>query len=360
MSKKIPIKTNKTISPRNLESQFLEIESMIQSARERAFAVVDTVLVDLYWNIGAYISEKIKTTLWGRSVVANLAEYIQKNIPSPRGFSDKNLWRMKQFYEEYHNNIILSPLVRELSWSQNLVIFSKTKSIEEREFYLKLAHAERYSKRELERQIDSCLFERIITSKPKLSSVVRELHPEADKIFRDAYSLEILGLHDNHSEKDLQSAIITNLKNFIIEFGRDFTFVGEEYRVQVGNTDFFLDLLFYHRELRCLVAVELKINEFKPEYLGKMNFYLEALDRDVKKPHENPSVGLILCKEKNDEVVEYALSRSLSPLAVADYKTKLPDKKLLQQKLHEFYEMSSLLSPVKPTRKRSVKPVLKK
>lgn len=167
-------------------------------------------------------------------------------------------------------------------------------------------------------------------------------------------------MHDNHSENDLQSAIVTNLKNFIIEFGRDFTFIGEEYRVQVGNTDFFLDLLFYHRELQCLVAVELKIDEFKPEYLGKMNFYLEALDRDVKKPHENASVGLILCKAKNDEVVEYALSRSLSPLAVADYKTKLPDKKILQQKLHEFYEMENLLHPLKSTRRKSPAPLRKK
>jgi hypothetical protein len=174
----------------------------------------------------------------------------------------------------------------------------------------------------------------------KLSALLREIHPQSTSIFRDSYSLDFLGLPDDHSETDLRKGIVRSLKNFIIEFGRDFSFVGEEYRLQVGMKDFFLDLLFYHRELRCLVAFELKIDEFKPEYLGKLSFYLEALDRDVKKPHENASIGIILCKGKDDEVVEYSLSRTLSPAAIADYTTKLPDKKLLQEKLHEFFDSS--------------------
>ena len=213
-------------------------------------------------------------------------------------------------------------------------------SPQEREFYLQTAKKERYSVRELERAMKSSLFERTIAASPKLSTSLRQFHKNSEKVFRDSYSLDFLGLPDRYSETDLRKAIVRSLKNFIIEFGRDFAFIGEEYRVQVGMKDFFLDLLFYHRELRCLVAFELKIDEFKPEHLGKISFYLEALDRDIKKPHENPSIGIILCKGKDNEVVEYALSRTLSPAAIADYTTKLPDKQLLQQKLHEFFDSS--------------------
>ena len=326
----------------DLQQQFSEIQEMIQVARRKANVTVDKVLIDLYWRIGSYISVKINSTEWGKSVVEKLALFLQKNLQGPKGFSNKNLWRMKQFYEEYHNDTILAPVVRELGWTQNLIIFGRCKNRDEREFYLRMAAREKWSKRQLERQFKSGLFERIITTKPKLSPTLKKALPQANEVFKDSYSMEFLGVPENHSEKDLQKSIIRHLKDFMIEFGRDFTFVGEECRVQVGNADFFLDLLFFHRDLQCLVAIELKIDEFRPEYLGKMNFYLEALDRDVKKPHEKPSIGLILCKGKNDEVVEYALSRSLSPLAIADYQTKLPDKKLLQQKLHEFYELGSL------------------
>ena len=166
---------------------------------------------------------------------------------------------------------------------------------------------------------------------------MRELKQDLAKIFKDTYILDFLNLPKNHSEKDLRSALVENFKHFVLEFGKDFAFVGEEYRISVGNNDYFIDLLFYHRELRCLVVFELKIDDFKPEYLGKLNFYLEALDRDVKKKHENPSVGIILCKSKDLEVVEYALSRTLSPALVSEYKTKLIPKRLLQNKLHELF-----------------------
>lgn len=247
---------------------------------------------------------------------------------------------MKQFFDLYSGYKKLSALLRELSWTNNIIIMSKCRSMKEREFYLRLASKEPYSSRELDRVIDSRMFERTISKPPKLSAVLRELHTSAESIFRDSYSLDFLGLPDNHSETDLRKGIVRSLKNFIIEFGRDFAFIGEEYRVQVGMKDFFLDLLFYHRELRCLVAFELKIDEFKPEYLGKLSFYLEALDRDVKKAHESPSIGIILCKGKDNEVVEYSLGRTLSPAAIADYTTKLPDKRLLQDKLHEFFDTS--------------------
>lgn len=230
--------------------------------------------------------------------------------------------------------------MREISWSNNLHILSKTKSIEEKEYYIRLCIKEKYSARELARQIDSAHFERSMLSKGKVLTNITETYPKGSNMFEDSYVLEFLNLPEKFYEKDLQKAIIHNLKKFILEFGKDFIFIGEEYKLQVGNNDYYIDLLFYNRELSCLVAFELKIDDFKPEYLGKLNFYLEALDKDVKKPHENPSVGIILCKSKDDDVVEYALNRNLSPALVAEYQTKLLDKKLMQQKLHEIFELS--------------------
>jgi predicted nuclease of restriction endonuclease-like (RecB) superfamily len=204
-----------------------------------------------------------------------------------------------------------------------------------------MAVQERWSKRELERQFKLALFEHVVLSPAKVSPVVRQTHPEAISIFKDAYMVEFLDLPENHSEHDLQRGLLAKLKSFLIELGRDFCFVGAEYPLQVGGRDFALDLLFFHRGLNCLVAIELKIDRFEPEHLGKLNFYLEALDRDVRKPHENPAIGLLLCASKDDEVVEYALSRSASPALITQYQTQLPDKALLQAKLHEFYLLAS-------------------
>jgi len=250
---------------------------------------------------------------------------------------------MKQFYETYHKDEKLAPLWRALSWSHNLAIFSRCKTAEEREFYLNLSHRENYSFRELDRQISACLFERTMLGNQKLSTVLRELHPNVNQVFKDNYVLEFLGLPDTHSENDLQKGLTRHMKAFILELGKDFIFMGENYRLQVGNQDFYIDLLFYHRDLCALVVFELKIGRFMPEYLGQLNFYLEALDRDVKKPHENPSIGVLLCRDKDEEVVEYALSRNLSPTLIAQYQLQLPDKKLIKQKLHEFYEQLSEL-----------------
>jgi predicted nuclease of restriction endonuclease-like (RecB) superfamily len=324
----------------DLEQQFHEITQLIRAAKYQALKSVNVELINLYWQVGEYISTKVESAEWGTGVVNQLALYLRRTQQDLKGFSDKNLWRMKQFYETYRLSEKLSPLVRELSWTNNLLILSKTKTLEEKEFYLKLSLKENYSKRELVRQIDSGFYERALLSGAKVSPVVTHLHPDISAVFKDTYVLDFLDLPHSHTEKELQEAIIQNLKHFILEFGKDFTFVGEEYRIQVGNNDYFIDLLFFHRDLRCLVALELKIDDFKPEYLGKLNFYLEALDRDVKKGHENPSVGVILCKSKDNEVVEYALSRTLSPALVAEYQTKLIDKKLLQQKFHELFQLS--------------------
>jgi predicted nuclease of restriction endonuclease-like (RecB) superfamily len=270
-------------------------------------------------------------------VVKQLAEHLAQTQPGLRGFTRSNLFRMRQFYETYEGDTKVAPLVRLLSWSHNLIILSQSKRHEEREFYLRAAIKEKWGKRELERQFDAALFERTVLNAPKVSPAVTLLHPEALSAFKDTYMLEFLGLPEAHSESDLHKSLLAKLKVFLSELGRDFCFVGSEFPIQVGGRDFALDLLFFHRSLNCLVAIELKVGRFEPEYLGKLSFYLEALDRDVRKPHENPAIGVLLCASKDDEVVEYALSRTASPALIAQYETQLPDKALLQSKLHEFY-----------------------
>lgn len=259
---------------------------------------------------------------------------------------------MRQFYSAYDGNTKVSALLRQLPWTHHLLILGQCKLAKEREFYMRLCVREHWSSRQLGRQIRAALFERAVLNPPQVASLVRQIHPGALSVFKDAYLLEFLELPADHSEFDLHSGLLAKLKQFIIELGRDFCFVGSEYPVQVGKRDFALDLLFFHRGLNSLVAIELKVDRFEPEYLGKLEFYLEALDRDVRKPHERPSIGLLLCATKDSEVVEYALSRSLSPALVAEYQTQLPDKKLLQAKLHEFYQLSLTVNNAPTTQKR--------
>ncbi|AZA92998.1 Uncharacterized conserved protein [Chryseobacterium nakagawai] len=324
-----------------MDKRFTDIIELIKQSRNNAIRKVNEELIDLYWNIGEYISKKVDLSEWGQSVVKELSQFIQTYEPELKGFSDKNLWRMKQFYETYKEFPKISTLLREISWSHNLSIFSRCKSIEEREFYIKLTKQENYSFRELERQISSSLFERTMIGNSKLSTVLRETNADIVNTFKDSYVFDFLNLPETFNENDLQKGLIEQMKNFILELGRDFLFISEEYKVQVGNSDFYIDLLFFHRGLQCLVAFELKADKFKPEHLGQLNFYLEALDRDVKRQNENPSIGVLLCKDKDSEVVEYALSRSLSPTMVSEYKTQLPDKKVLQKKLHELFDNRS-------------------
>jgi predicted nuclease of restriction endonuclease-like (RecB) superfamily len=366
------------------QKQFADIIELIQQSRVAAIKAVNTELVNLYWNVGAYISKQIANASWGDKTVDELAAFIQKEYPELKGFSRAGLYRMIQFYEIYassafvapagrqmqsidnEHNRIVAPVVRQLekdrefvspiktqieiidirksiltqiSWTLHLIIFSRCKIAEEREFYIRLAIKEKYSKRELERQINSGIFERIMIGNQQLSPALRENHPHIFNSFKDSYVFEFLNLPEPYNENDVQKGLIKQMKKFILELGKDFLFIAEEYKVQVGKRDFYIDLLFFHRGLQCLVAFELKKEKFEPEHLGKINFYLEALDRDVKKENENLSIGVLLCKDKDSEVVEYALSRSLSPTMVAEYKTQLPDKKLLQQKLHELSEL---------------------
>lgn len=244
---------------------------------------------------------------------------------------------MRQFFEAYRGHKKVSPLVTQLPWTHHLIILSEAKPEDTREFYVLAAIKERWSKRELERQIRSGAVLRGVALARKVSPVVTQIHPSALDEFKNAYNLEFLSLPQGHSEADLHGSLLRQLGRFLTELGRDFCFVGSEYPVQVGNQDFAIDLVFFHRALQCLVAFELKVEKFKPEHLGQLSFYVEALDRDVKKDHERPSIGVLLCATKDDEVVEYALARTASPTLVAEYQTILPSKRLLRGKLHELY-----------------------
>ncbi len=317
------------------EAQFNEVISFIQKSRAHALQYVNNTLILLYWKIGEYVDTKLTHSEWGDSVVSDLAYFIRTKEPQLKGFSDKNIWRMRQFYHCYKDHTKLSPLVREISWTHNLLIFSRCESIEEKEFYLRLTIQEHYTKRELERQISSSLFERtmISDSLPKWNKMKSSIKGP----FKDNYVFEFLNIPDTHLESDLQMGLMQQMKKFILELGKDFVFMGEQYKLQVGKSDFFIDMLFYHRDLQCLVAVELKADTFKPEHLGQLNFYLEALDRDVKKPHEHPSIGILLCRDKDVEVVEYCKCRSLSDTMVAKYRTHLPNKRWLQERLQALF-----------------------
>lgn len=354
-----------------MNKSFSDIINLIQHSRNNAVRAVNTELINLYWNVGAYIKQKLAISEWGDKTVDELANFIQKSNPELKGFNRRGIYRMIQFYETYvetqltssvyndlqiidnEDNEIVSPLVSQfkqqdiratllvkLTWTNHLIIFSRCKIEEEREFYIRMCIREKYSKRELERQISASLFERTMLSGNKVSVKSKMLTKDLSKVFKDNYVFEFLNLSGFHNESDLQKGLVKQMKKFILELGKDFIFIDEEYRIQVGNKDFYIDLLFYHRDLQCLVAFELKVIEFLPEHLGQLNFYLEALDRNVKKAHENPSIGILLCKGKDNEVVEYALSRNLSPALVSEYEMQLPDKKLLQQKLHDIFENS--------------------
>ena len=303
-----------------MDNGFDQVVNIIKQARENAFIKVNEELILMYQAVGKFLYERAKEASYGDGYIDSLSEYIQKRFPGIKGFNRRGLYRMKQFYELYAENEKVSPLVTQLSWTNHLLIMSGCKSDEEREFYIQLAIKERYTKRQLERQMDSGYFECYMLSKDKLLSekVQTELNP-----FLDSYIIEFLNLPTGFLEKDLRKGLIDGMKQFMLEIGKDFTFIDEEYVITVGGEDFRIDLLFYHRTLRCLVAMELKTGKFKPEYVSKMDFYLEGLDRDVKKADENPSVGLILCASKNNEVVEYAMSRTMSPMMVSQYQLQL-------------------------------------
>ena len=322
-----------------IDRTFIEITKIIENARENAYRKVNEELILMYQKVGKFLSEKSQEASYGDGYIDALASYISEQFPGIKGFNRRGLYRMKQFYETYVGNEKVSALLTQLSWTNHLLIMSGSKSDEEREFYIRLAIKERYSSRQLERQMDSGYYERYMLSKSKL---LPEPLQSRQNPFLDSYVVEFLDLPDAFHENDFRKALVRGMRDFILELGKDFTFVGEEYPIQVGGEDYRIDLLFFHRSLHCLVAMELKVGKFKPEYVSKMDFYLEGLDRQVKKPDENPSVGLLLCASKNDEVVEYAMSRTLSPMMVAQYQLQLPDKDVLRKKLQELSSLPEI------------------
>ena len=307
---------------------------IIENSRNSALRKVNEELIKMYWGVGEYLSKESQDAAFGDSYIDSIVKEIQDAFPGIKGFNRRGLYRMKQFYETYVDDEFVSALLTQISWTNHLAIMSKAKTMEERHFYIALCVKQSYSSRELERQIDSGYYERYMLSKQKI--LPKPLTELKENPFLDSYVIEFLNLPQNFRETDLRRGVIRNIKDFILEVGKDFTYIDEEYRVEVGGEDFRIDLLFYHRGLQCLVAIELKIGKFKPEYISKMDFYLEALERQTKKENENPSVGMILCASKDDEVVEYAMSRSMSPMMVAEYKLQLPDKTVLQKKLQEL------------------------
>lgn len=321
---------------------FSPILQIIKEHRQNAYVKINEELVAMYYELGEFLSKKIEKEKWGSKTIELISKNIIAHYPNAKGFNRAGLYRMIQFYETYRDNIIVSPLVTQLSWTNNLLIMQGAKSMEEKEFYIRLCIKNNYSKRELQRQISSKYYERYLLSNRNALESTEPIVGEEDEPntkLLDVYSLEFLDLPNNYKEKDLKQAIVNNLKDFILEIGKDFTFIEQEHRINIGGEDFYIDLLFYNRTYSCLVAIELKVGKFQPEYVSKMDFYLAALDKYEKKDNENPSVGIILCTSKNDSVVELATSRTLSPTAISTYSTKLIDTKALQSKLIEYREL---------------------
>ncbi|MEA2067329.1 MAG: PDDEXK nuclease domain-containing protein [Thermotogota bacterium] len=339
----------KTPPSKNSYNKILSnIINHIEQSKLRAFSEVNKALLNAYWNIGKELSENAS---YGKSVVEQLSRDLRLKYPEAKGYSVANLRNMKRFYETYHKKLQpvagesgkLQPLAAELlfnvSWTNHVLILDKTSSDEEKQFYLKMCIKERWSKRELDRQLDSSLFERyIFADKPEKVTALIPKHDSKDltKHIKDMYVLDFLNLRKEYSEQELEKAILDNLRDFFLEFGKSFTFMGSQYALDIGGRENRIDLLFFHRELKCIVAVDLKIGEFKAVYVGQMQKYLAALDKKIRLPDEKESIGLILCKSKNYEEVRFALAKTLSPIKVATYKTKLPDKKLILKRLEQF------------------------
>jgi predicted nuclease of restriction endonuclease-like (RecB) superfamily len=323
---------------------FVEIKESIHKAQYDALRAVNKELIQLYWDIGKKIVEKQTTLGWGKSVVETLSADIQKEFPGIRGFSAANLWRIKNFYSEYSENLKLAPLVREIGWAHNIAIMEKCKDDLEREFYIKMTKKFGWTKNVLIHQIENKSYQKYLLNQTNFEKTLpTEYKHQAKFAVKDEYTFDFLELGEEHNELQLETALINNIRKFLIEMGGSFAFISNQFKIEVSKNEYFIDLLLFHRKLRCLFAVELKVGEFKPEYAGKMQFYLSVLNDKVKLENENPAIGLILCKDKDRLIVEYALKDSKQPIGIASYKitTKLP--KELKKYLPSPDEISSVL-----------------
>jgi predicted nuclease of restriction endonuclease-like (RecB) superfamily len=311
-----------------------EIKNKIRSANYAALKAVNKELIRLYWDIGRLIVESQKKHGWGKNVVESLAKDLQSDFPGVQGFSPQNLWYMRQFYAEYHENTNLQPLVGEISWAKHLVIMAKCKEDLEREFYVRMTKKFGWTKNVLAHQIENQSYEKTLVNQTNFKKTLPEaITNQAHLAVKDEYTFDFLGLSEEHSEMELERSLISKVNRFLIEMGGAFAFIGNQYRLEVEGEEYFIDILLYHRRLKCLVAIELKIGKFLPEYVGKMQFYLAALDELVKEKDENPSIGIILCKEKKRTIVEYALREGKKPIAVAKYRVTSTLPKALKKEL---------------------------
>lgn len=312
-------KNNSIISPEYLNFKD-EITARIRSAQYEALKAVNREMIALYWEIGKRITEQQTALGWGKSVVENLSRDIQKEFPGIQGFGVRNMWDMARFYAEYQSNEILQPLVAEISWSKHIVILTKCKETQQRQFYILATKKYGWTKDVLINKIEAKTYENYLLGQSNFDITLPEkIKNQAILALKDEYTFNLIGLAEKHSEYELEQAIIKNIRAFLMEFGPDFSFIGNQYRLEVDGREYFIDLLLYSRRLQAMIALELKIGEFQPEYKGKMEFYLNVLNDTVKLPHENPAIGIIICKSKSRMIVEYALKSSNMPIGVATY-----------------------------------------
>ena len=334
----------KEISTKTYIHLLREVKQRIRSAQYAALKAVNKELIQLYWDIGKKIVDSQRKYGWGKSVVESLAKDLQMEFPGMHGFSPQNLWYMRQLYAEYHKNVNLQPLVGEISWSHNLIIMGRCKDDLQREFYIRMTRRMGWSKNVLIHQIENKTYEKTLMNQTNFSKTVPEkIRNQAKLAVKDEYNFDFLELGEEHREMEMERALIAKINRFLVEMGGVFAFLGSQFRLEVGGQEFFIDLLLHHRRLKCLVAVEVKVGDFKPEYAGKMQFYLAALDDLVRMPDENPSIGIILCKSKNRVVVEYALRESKKPIGVSSYRMVSRVPKELAGELPEPAQISRLL-----------------
>ena len=338
-----------TPSPVDYAQLLAEVKERIRSAQYAALKAVNTELVGLYWDLGRMIVERQEQAGWGKSVVERLSQDLRREFPGVAGFSVQNLWYMRQFHMEYRGNEKLQPLVGEVAWAHNLVIMSKCKDPLEREFYLRMTRKFGWSKNVLIHQIENQSYEKSLLGQTNFDQTLTpSLRTQAKLAVQDEYTFDFLELAEEHSERELERALITRVEDFLRAMGGRFAFMGSQYRLEVDGREYFLDLLLFHRRLRALVAIELKIGDFQPEFVGKMQFYLTALDRQVRQEDENPSIGIILCKEKSRTIVEYALHDANKPIGVATYEITRTLPKELKGQLPRPEEIVALLEGLDP------------
>ena len=366
-----------------IKQDFNQVYSIIELHRTRALQEINNNSLFTAWTVGAYVSAKIKSSEWGSGVVSELSEFLRIKDPDLKGYSRRTIYKMVQFYDTYSasdfNDILSQYKIKErlllpelpedgivptkmaqlpettgktqivpfqmaqlpkilllINWTCHQQILNSCKSYSEKLFYILYSYKEKLQVRELQRVIKTNTYESILGNKDFQSFALQEIYPDSKYLFKDTAYLDFLGLPNRYREGKLRKSLTEHMKQFILELGKDFIFIDQEHVVEVGGKPFKMDLLFYHRGLQCLVAIELKTTEFKPSFMGQLEFYLEALDQNEKRSNENPSIGILLCKEANREVVKYALNRSMSPTMVAEYKEKLIPQEVLQRSMEEF------------------------